>query len=170
MIIFTFLPNFMCLTRILKRWLTAKTVFGQDVFNTHRLECTCSNVRIFFLKIMMTLLGHWFGRRQRHTFCNEAKTIIVVDIWLNSLISFLQSIIPFHPSHMWWRTEYCSHPCLQNCSPSKHYDLKMLNPQSVHIHCRYTILAHLFPSPFSLSFFFTLTLSVTHKPPHLSLS
>ena len=46
--------------------------------------------------------------------------------------------------------------------------------QSVHIHCRYTILAHLFHSPFSLSLslslLFCLPPSLTHKPPHLSLS
>ena len=31
--------------------------FCQDVFNTHGFDCTCQNIRIFFLKIKFTLLG-----------------------------------------------------------------------------------------------------------------
>ena len=38
-------------------------VFDKEVFNTHVLECTHTNIWIFFLKIMITLLGHWFKRR-----------------------------------------------------------------------------------------------------------
>ena len=66
--------------------------------------------------------------------------------------------------------------CWLNSSP--------FNTQSVHIHCRHTILAHLFfrdfsfPSLFSysprlslsLSLFNSLPLSLTHSLPHLSLS
>ena len=34
-------------------------VISQDVLNNHGCECTRPNIRIFFLKIIITLLGHW---------------------------------------------------------------------------------------------------------------
>ena len=37
--------------------LGKRLVFGEDVFNTHGFECTRLNIRIFFLKIMITLQG-----------------------------------------------------------------------------------------------------------------
>ena len=40
-------------------------VLSQDVFNTHLYKCIRMNIRIFFLEIIITLLGHWFGMRQR---------------------------------------------------------------------------------------------------------
>ena len=58
-----------------------KTRFlGQDVFNG--FECTLPNIRIFSHRIIIKLLGHWF---ERHQILQRSKTIIVVDIWLNSL-------------------------------------------------------------------------------------
>ena len=45
----------MWLTRSLKTGVPV--AFGQDVFNTHGLECTHSIIRIFLLKSMTTLLG-----------------------------------------------------------------------------------------------------------------
>ena len=39
--------------------------FSQDVFNMHGFDCTRTYIMIFFLKIMITLLGHQFGRHQR---------------------------------------------------------------------------------------------------------
>ena len=68
-----------CLTRMLKRWRTAKIpVFGQDVFDTHGFDCTRQNLRIFFFIIMINLVRHWFRRRASKTyndigFCKEAK-------------------------------------------------------------------------------------------------
>ena len=41
-------------------------VFCQDNFNTHGLDCTLTNIKILFLKIMNNLLEHWFGRHERH--------------------------------------------------------------------------------------------------------
>ena len=75
----------MCLTRILKSWRTAKNGLD-EVFNMHWFDCTRMYMRTFSRKIMITLWGHWFGRRQNGIkFCKKAKSIIVVHIWLNSL-------------------------------------------------------------------------------------
>ena len=40
-----------------------KTDFSQDVFNTHGFVCTRLYIKISFT--MISLMGHWFGRRQR---------------------------------------------------------------------------------------------------------
>ena len=58
MIVFDSLPKFyvLCCTRIPKK--RQKTVFGQEVFNTHGFECTHPHIRVFFLKIMISLLGY----------------------------------------------------------------------------------------------------------------
>ena len=37
-----------------------KTGFGQDVIKPHGFECTCPNVSIFSLKVMITLFGFDF--------------------------------------------------------------------------------------------------------------
>ena len=92
MIIFTSLPNFMSLCVLPYSYPETlaygkKLVFGQDVFDTQGFECTRPNIRKFFLKIMITLLGHLFGKRQRLIyidvrFYKEARMIIVVNLWL----------------------------------------------------------------------------------------
>ena len=47
-----------------------KTVrFGQDIFHKYGLECTHMNIRIFFLKSIITLLGNWFGGRKNYHNC-----------------------------------------------------------------------------------------------------
>ena len=57
----------MRITHILKRWRTAeKPGFHQDAFNTHGFVCTRLYIRISLRKIVIPLLGHRFGRRQRH--------------------------------------------------------------------------------------------------------
>ena len=41
-------------------------VFGKDVFNMHGFKCTHRNIKIFFLKIMITFLRHaliWNAKR-----------------------------------------------------------------------------------------------------------
>ena len=43
---------------------TTKNCFGQTIYNAHRYNCTHINIWIFFLKIMITLLEHWLGRRR----------------------------------------------------------------------------------------------------------
>ena len=48
----------MCLTRVLKRWRTAKKpVFSQDVSNTHGFVCTRLSTRISFRKILILFWG-----------------------------------------------------------------------------------------------------------------
>ena len=78
----------MCLTRVLKRWhIRQKMFFCQDVFNRHGFDCNRIYIRIFFLKIMITWELIWKALKTYNDirFCKEAKTIIVVDVWLNSL-------------------------------------------------------------------------------------
>ena len=52
---------------ILKRLRTAKnkqnSFFGQDVFHMYGFDCTKTSIKIFFLKIMTSLMSHWFGGR-----------------------------------------------------------------------------------------------------------
>ena len=74
----------MCFTRILKRWRAVKTVFDHDVLNSYPLE-----YKDIFLKIMTTLslLGRRHQRLSINKICKEAKTIILVDVWINSLMN-----------------------------------------------------------------------------------
>ena len=63
MIVFTFLSILMsiCVLNYSYSKMLAydkKTVFSQDVSNMHGFECTRPNIRIFSLRIMITLLGH----------------------------------------------------------------------------------------------------------------
>ena len=79
MIVFTSLRNFLSLfALILNADIRQKTAdFGQYVFDMPLFECTRTSIRIFFLEIIIiTLLS-------RHKVCKEAKTIIVVDVWLS---------------------------------------------------------------------------------------
>ena len=71
----------MCITRSLKRWRTANNpIFGQYIFNT-----IGSKIRIFFLKILITFFVALILKASK-TYNNiKAKTIIVIDAWLNSL-------------------------------------------------------------------------------------
>ena len=78
----------MCLTRIQKRWCTAR--FLKSMVSSE----PAGIYSIFVLKITITLLGHWSGRHPKTCdvlkFCKEAKTIIVVDI--KSITLFLMSV------------------------------------------------------------------------------
>ena len=80
----------MCITYIPKRWCTAKRlVSGQDAFNVRGSQGTRAYIRIFFLNIIFILLRKLIWKVSKTyndiKFCKEAKTIIVVDMWLNSL-------------------------------------------------------------------------------------
>ena len=65
-----------------------KTGFGQDVFNTHGVERTHANIRILFPKHhnYFFCVLNWKAPKIKNyiKFCKDAKTIIVVVIWLNS--------------------------------------------------------------------------------------
>ena len=50
-----------------------RVVFNQDVFNTHGYKCTHTNIKILFLKIIISLLGHWLGR------CHLYVTIKIIS-------------------------------------------------------------------------------------------
>ena len=74
----------LCVTRILKRWRTAKSPgFRQDVSNTHGFVCTCLYIRISFRKRALIRKASKTSNDIR--FCEEPKTIVVVDKWFNSL-------------------------------------------------------------------------------------
>ena len=47
----------LCLFSIQKCYLQ-RTVFGQDVHNAFGYMCTHTNIRIFLLRIMITLMGY----------------------------------------------------------------------------------------------------------------
>ena len=60
-----FLCDYVCYSYSKTLAYGKKTVFSQNIFNTHGFVCTRLYIRISFRKILISLLRHWFGRRQR---------------------------------------------------------------------------------------------------------
>ena len=78
----------MCLTRTLKRSERQRTVFCHDVFNTHGFDCTRMYMRTFFLKYDYSFGALiWKASKTYNSvkFCTEAKTIIVVNMYMVKL-------------------------------------------------------------------------------------
>ena len=78
-----------------------KTVFtiSQDVSNTHGFVCTCLYIRISFRKRALIRKASKTSNDIR--FCEEPKTIVVVDKWFNSLN--LTHILLFNLNRPWKR-------------------------------------------------------------------
>ena len=78
-----------------------KPFFCQNIFDTHGFNCTHMYMRTFSLNPLIWNISKTYNDIK---FCKEAKTIIVVDMWLNSL---RQKLALTRKSQLWLYFRKC---------------------------------------------------------------